>query len=97
MRVNIILFNKMGTCANEKRESESKNVPQIAGDKSSKQETNNRGAPLTESQLHEAIDKLFDKFDTDNNGYLDSNEAVELLKTSLGQDNVSAKDINDII
>ena len=41
----------------------------------------------TDQQIRQAVDAVFDKFDTDKNGSLDKNETMNLINAALGQMN----------
>ncbi len=50
---------------------------------------------ITKNQLLDAIDRIFEEYDKDQNGSLDKEELINLIRSSLGQVNISAKDLNE--
>lgn len=52
---------------------------------------------ITEKQLKDAIDKIFEEYDLDKNGHLDINEIGSLMQKSLGKGNASEAEIKEFL
>ena len=57
--------------------------------------------PYTEDQLRQAVDAVFNQFDADKSGFLDSNEVMALINTALqhmkANRQASQKEVNDLV
>lgn len=74
----------MGNCAGEKPKKTQRLKTMTPGQ-------------ITKNDLIEAIDRMFEKYDKDENGSLDKNQLINLIKTSLGQVQLSTKDIDEFV
>lgn len=52
---------------------------------------------ITEKQLKDAIDKIFEEYDLDKNGHLDIKEIGSLMQKSLGKGNASEAEIKEFL
>jgi Ca2+-binding EF-hand superfamily protein len=52
---------------------------------------------ITEKQLKEAIDKIFEDYDLNKNGHLNIHEIKNLMQKSLGKGNVSEAEIKEFL
>jgi Ca2+-binding EF-hand superfamily protein len=57
--------------------------------------------PYTDDQLRQAVDAVFNQFDADKSGFLDSNEVMALINTALqhmkANRQASQKEVNDLV